>query len=146
MPDIRHRVGIRGTPERVFEAISTIEGLSHWWSTDTTGEAMPGGTLRFRFDGGGFDMKVVELEPNELVKWKCVDGPNEWVGTDLTFRLRSEDGQVFVLFTHANWKEPGEFMHHCSTKWATFLLSLRDWLERGEGRPTPYDMKIYFGD
>jgi hypothetical protein len=33
-----------------------------------------------------------------------------------------------------------------STKWAVFLLSLRDWLERGEGRPDPYDVKIHVGD
>jgi len=35
---------------------------------------------------------------------------------------------------------------HCSTKWATFLLSLKDWLERDEGRPVPYDVKIHVGD
>jgi hypothetical protein len=34
------------------------------------------------------------------------------------------------VLKHANWKEPVEFMHHCGTKWATFLLSLRD-LGRG---------------
>jgi hypothetical protein len=42
--------------------------------------------------------------------------------------------------------QPVEFMHHCSTKWATFLLSLKDWLERAEGRPAPYDVKIHAGD
>jgi hypothetical protein len=35
------------------------------------------------------------------------------------------------VFKHANWKEPVEFMHHCSTKWATFLLNLRDLGGRG---------------
>jgi hypothetical protein len=68
------------------------------------------------------------------------------VDTDLTFQLVPKDDQIFVLFTHANWKEPVEFMHHCSTKWATFLLSLKDWLERAEGRPAPYDVKIHAGD
>jgi hypothetical protein len=33
-------------------------------------------------------------------------------------------------------------MHHCSTKWATFLLSLRDLIEKAEGRPLPHDVKI----
>jgi hypothetical protein len=37
-------------------------------------------------------------------------------------------------------------MHHCSTKWATFLLSLRDDLESGKGRPAPRDVKIHVGD
>jgi len=43
-------------------------------------------------------------------------------------------------------KEPMPDILHCSTKWATFLLSLKDWLERDEGRPVPYDVKIHVGD
>jgi hypothetical protein len=35
-----------------------------------------------------------------------------------------------------------EFMGHCSTKWATFLLSLRDLVETGQGKPAPHDLKI----
>jgi hypothetical protein len=60
--------------------------------------------------------------------------------------LKAEKGQTIVLLTHANWKKPVEFMYHCSTKWAIFLLSLKDWLEREEGRPLPYDIKIQVGD
>ena len=146
MPDIRHRVGIAATAAKVHEAIASTEGLSRWWIVGTTGDPKVGGVLHFRPDGGGFDMKVVESKAGEIVKWKCVGGPPEWIGTDVTFRLRSEDGQVFVLFTHANWKEPVEFMHHCSTKWATFLLSLKNWIERAEGRPFPYDVKIHVDD
>lgn len=142
MPDILHRVGIKTTPEKVFQALSTVEGLTHWWIRDTAGDAKQGGIILFGFS----DMKVVELKPNKLVKWKCVRGPKEWVDTDLTFQLLPKEDQTFVLFTHANRKEPVEFMHHCSTKWATFLLSLKDWLERAEGRPAPYDVKIHVGD
>jgi uncharacterized protein YndB with AHSA1/START domain len=146
MPDILHRVGINSTPDQVFAALSTLDGLSRWWIVGTTGDEKVGGTLHFRPEGGGFDMKVTELRPNELVAWKCVGGPPEWIGTDLTFRLEYKDGQTFVHFTHANWKQAVEFMHHCSTKWAVFLLSLRSWVERGEGRPHPYDVKIHVGD
>jgi hypothetical protein len=64
----------------------------------------------------------------------------------LDYQMKAEKDQTFVLFTHANWKKPVEFMHHCSTKWAIFLLSLKDWLERDEGRPSPYDIKIHVGD
>ena len=28
-------------------------------------------------------------------------------------------------------------MHHCGTKWAVFLMSLKNWIEREEGRPHP---------
>ena len=37
-------------------------------------------------------------------------------------------------------------MHHCSTKWAIFLMGLKDWVERGESHAHPYDVKIHVGD
>jgi hypothetical protein len=45
-------------------------------------------------------------------------------------------------FKHEGWKEPVEFMHHCSTKWAVFLLSLKSLVETGKGAPDPNDIKI----
>jgi len=146
MPDILHRVGIASTANKVYKALSTLDGLSHWWIAGTKGSTRPGGTIHFSPDGGGFDMKVVESKPNTVVRWKCVGGPDEWIGTELTFRLLTKEGQVFVLFSHAGWKKPVEFMHHCSTKWAIFLMSLRDWVERGESHAHPYDVKIHVGD
>jgi len=46
------------------------------------------------------------------------------LGAEIVFRPEWRDGQTFVLFSHEGWREPNEFMHHCSTKWATFLLKL----------------------
>ena len=70
------------------------------------------------------------------------DGPPEWIGTQVRFELRQQDGYTIVLFAHQGWREPVEFMHHCSTKWAVFLLSLKALAETGEGRPYPRDVKI----
>lgn len=142
MPDILHRVGVATSPERVFAALTTLDGLRHWWVSEASGDPAAGGVINFLF----CDMKVVAAEPNTLVHWRCVRGPAEWIDTEVTFRLRPEPGQTVVLFKHANWKEPVEFMHHCSTKWATFLLSLRDSLESAGGRPSPYDLKLHPGD
>ncbi len=146
MPDILHRVGIQAPVGKVYEAISTLEGLSHWWIVGTTGDTKPGGTIHFQPEGGGFEMKVLESKPGDRVKWKCVGGPDEWVGTELSFQIQEKEDQTVVLFKHAGWREPVEFMHHCSTKWAVFLLSLKNWVERQEGRPHPYDVKIHPGD
>ena len=40
------------------------------------------------------------------------------------------------------WKEPVEFMHHCSTKWATYLMSLKSLVETGKGEPNPNDVNV----
>ena len=49
--------------------------------------------------------------------WRVVDGPEEWVGTTIDWDLRQDGDYTIVLFAHQGWKEPVEFMHHCSTKW-----------------------------
>ena len=91
---------------------------------------------------GGFDMDVLELSTNDKVRWKVKDGPPEWVGTAIEFSLSRQDDFTVVLFSHRGWREEVEFMAHCSTKWATFLVSLRDFVETGKGRPAPNDLRI----
>ncbi len=137
MPDILHRVGIAAEPARVFQALSTVEGIKNWWSAETHGDASVGGAFQFRNNR----LEVVRADPS-LVVWRYSGPAEDWVGTEIRFRLEWRDGQTFVLFSHEGWREPNEFMHHCSTKWATFLLSLKDLVENGKGRPEPRDTKI----
>jgi uncharacterized protein YndB with AHSA1/START domain len=146
MVDILHRIGVTTPLAEVYGALTTLEGLAGWWTEDTTGDPGAGGVVRFRFAGApepaGFDMSVVEAVPDKLVLWEVVDGPEEWIGTNVRFDLTQEGDYTIVLFTHSGWKEPVEFMHHCSTKWATFLLSLKESVETGSGRPAPNDVKV----
>jgi hypothetical protein len=76
--------------------------------------------------------------PNRQV----VDGPAEWIGTTVNWEIKQEGGYTIVLFSQAGWKEPVEFMHHCSSKWAVFLMSLKSLLKSGTGNPAPRDVKI----
>ncbi|HEX6194798.1 MAG TPA: SRPBCC domain-containing protein [Jiangellaceae bacterium] len=141
--DILHRVGVKASQDAVYRALTTPEGLAGWWTKDTSGDGAPGGVLVFRFgDLGGFDMKVVEARPAEHVLWEVIDGPEEWIGTQISWDLRTEGDFTIVMFAHKGWREPVEFMHHCSTKWATFLMSLKSLLETGTGAPAPNDVQI----
>jgi uncharacterized protein YndB with AHSA1/START domain len=144
MPDILHKVGIKSSsPEDVYKTLTTIEGLSGWWTINTQGEANKvGGVVQFRFGAGGFDMKVIELQPPDRVLWEVIDGPEEWIGTKISWEIRKDGEYTIVLFKHQGWKEPVEFMHHCSTKWAIFMMSLKSLLETGKGSPNPNDVKI----
>lgn len=140
--DILHRVGITSSLKDVYSALATRDGLAAWWTTDTQGESTIGGVIQFRFPQGGFDMKVLELRPAEHVLWEVVDGPAEWIGTTVSFDLRQEGEYAIILFKHEGWREAVEFMYHCSTKWATFLLSLKSLVETGKGAPSPNDVRI----
>jgi hypothetical protein len=49
VPNILYRVGIKGSLKKVYEAIATPEGLSHWWITETKGDSKTGGHI-YRHD------------------------------------------------------------------------------------------------
>jgi len=145
MVDILHRIGTEtASPDAVYEALTTVDGLAGWWTVETTGSGgAVGDVLRFRFHGqGGADMEVVELRPDERVVWRVIDGPAEWIGTTIEFDLRQDGDYTVVLFAHRGWREPVEFMNHCSTRWGSFLLSLKSLVETGEGQPSPKDVQV----
>ena len=148
MTDIIHRVGIRAPVSNVYEALSTIDGVAAWWTKETTGVCKPGGTIdvQFRSPGGeiigGMGFEVMALDRDEEVRWRFTSGPEEWVGTQATFRLSQDGAYTIVRFAHRNWREAVEFTEHCSMKWATFMLSLKELVETGKGRPSPDDIKI----
>jgi len=144
MPDILHKVAFKSSaPDDGYKALTTLGGLAGWWTTDTTGGEKVGDVIRFRFGPrGGFDMKIVALEPARRVLWEVVDGPEEWIGTTVSFDLRREDDFTVLLFRHGGWREPVEFMSHCSTKWAVFLMSLKSLVETGKAAPYPNDVHV----
>jgi uncharacterized protein YndB with AHSA1/START domain len=148
MADIVHRIGIKAPVSKVYAALSTVEGVAGWWTKDTSGVSKVGETIEVRFhtrEGkqiGHMTMKVIALDLNKKVHWRVTAGPEEWVGTDVVFDLSQEGDDTIVLFGHKKWREVNDFTSHCSTKWATFLLSLRELVESGKGKPSPDDLKI----
>jgi len=48
MADILHRIGATATPDQVYDALTTLDGLAAWWTTDTQGDSAPGRTIQFR--------------------------------------------------------------------------------------------------
>jgi uncharacterized protein YndB with AHSA1/START domain len=148
MVDIIHRIGIKAPVSKVYAALATVDGVAGWWTKDTTGESKVGGAVKVLFrsptgaEVGKMEFDVVELSADKKVHWRVKSGPEEWVGTDVTFTLSQEGDVTLVQFGHRNWREAVDFMAHCSMKWATFLLSLRQLVETGKGKPAPDDLKI----
>lgn len=132
--DIQHRVGAEGvTTEAAYQAVATRAGVAAWWIPGLTGDDdSVGGVMRF---GEEWAIRFAELQPHERVAWVIDRGPDDWVGTTITFDLKQDGDFAIVLFGHRGWAEASEHMAHCSTKWAVFLLSLKQYLETGTGRP-----------
>ncbi len=145
---IIHRVGIKAPLQKCYDAVSTIEGISGWWTENTSGISQIGKTIVVKFHStlgieiGMMNLNVTDLEPGKKVHWKIDAGPLEWIDTEVIFEFRQEEEYTIVLFAHRKWREEVEFTAHCSMKWAIFLLSLKEFVETGKGRPSPNDIKI----
>jgi hypothetical protein len=142
MANICLGVGTKADASKILHALTTIDGLKSWWTNGTSGDTAPGGTIAFRFGGNaGLDMRVLKSDDKQ-VHWECVGGSEDWLGTRIEFDIEKSDRQNKVMFRHAGWCSENSHFHHCATKWATFLLSLRDVVESGQGKPFPNDVKI----
>lgn len=149
MVDILHRVGAVAPIENVYRAIATPDGVAGWWTSETSGGDRVGETITTGFTNaetgeriGAFELMLEELKPDSRVAWRVASGPEEWVGTLISFDLKRLGEYTIIGFTHGGWREPGEFMAHCSTKWATFLMSLKGFAETGVGEPAPGDVRV----
>lgn len=140
MHDIVHELTIAAKPEAVFAAVTTKDGLASWWTTDCEAEPLEGSEASFGFEGHSVvvRMRVDTLEPPELVHWHCIEGPDEWVGTSVAFRIEpARDGpeSSVVRFWHGGWDYEDGLLPRCSFEWAMYLDSLRRYLETGTGSP-----------
>lgn len=141
MATIYHKVGIKADVTKVYAALTTLEGLSGWW-TETTGKSEVGEKLIFDFSKMKSTMIVMGLKASSLVHWKVDDHDMEHFGTEIVFKLSHDGKQTILNFQHQGWKENAEWLAHCSTKWAIFLMSLKDFVEKGKGQPFPNDVQI----
>lgn len=140
MVKIFHHFIIKAPIAKVYDSVSTINGLKNWWTTDTTGTTEKGGEIRFGF-GKDYDlMKVTVKETSKLVGWEVIESsfPDgiQWVGTNISFSL-SEDANknTVVKFQHSNWKEATDFYGGCNFHWGIFMVSLKSLCETGKGNP-----------
>jgi uncharacterized protein YndB with AHSA1/START domain len=134
MTSIKHLFHINAPKEKVFEALTTIEGLSNWWTNKVSGDTKTGGVIEFRFgDFGGPVMKVKELKPNETVTWQCVGGPEGWIGHLFIFNLDTNDNKTRVRFEQSGWKEQDDFYASCNFSWGRYMESLRQFCQTGIG-------------
>jgi uncharacterized protein YndB with AHSA1/START domain len=140
MADILHRISIDADPERVRELVSTKQGVEDWWTAHPVGGTdRLGGTMLVYF-GGSDPAAAVEViqDTPERVVWRCVEGPSDWKGTEISFRLdATAGGGTTLLFAHAGWRESSDFMANCSTNWGAYLTSLKKGAEGSGFAPYP---------
>lgn len=137
MTAIRHNVVIKATPETIFHAITTQEGLQSWWAKQTVARPETGFVNVFTFGTSRNDMKITRLIPNTTVEWECILSIEEWMGTTISFDLEEQqDGRTILRFAHANWTAMTDMFASCNYNWALFMKSLKSFCETGTGTPS----------
>lgn len=164
MPNIHQTVFIGAPAEKVYSAITSREGLAGWWTPAAEAKAEVDSVARFPFGSDYFkEMKITDLVPPHRVKWNCIKGDAEWVGTTLSFQLkpgekgillgahpevrdqiRQQQGDrgTLLVFHHDNWKDYTLQFAECSYTWGQFLRSLKLWCETGKGHPWPLQHRV----
>jgi uncharacterized protein YndB with AHSA1/START domain len=136
MPNVKHLLAIDAPAEKVFEAVTTRDGVAGWWTSEnsTTGEV--GGHAEFTFgDRYHNRMRILQMEPGRRVEWECLEGDPEWVGTTIVFDLEPLDGATRVRFGHNGWQDETDFFAICNFHWGFYMQSLKEYCEGGKGKP-----------
>lgn len=139
MPNILLEVTVESTPDNIYKAITEQKGLSSWWTTSSKAEAKEGTTSEFNFPGGFvIKMKVDKLDSaNHKVKWTAVQGAPDWGGTYVTWELTPVDNGTKVVLGHHNYGSYDGSFGAVAYNWASFLTSLKQYVETGKGMPVP---------
>lgn len=135
--DYEKTIRLQASPSEVFDALTTVTGLSSWW-TRVTGLGEAGGELRFYFDSptDACVMHVDSADRPARVEWtvaECAFLP-DWVGTRPTFTITPVEGDASDLhFRHHGLTAELDCIEMCTLGWDTYLSSLRRYVETGEG-------------
>lgn len=136
MAHLKHYLLIKSSPEKVYKALTSTEGLGGWWTLEAKTDEQVDGIAEFKFgDRYHNKMKMLKLVPNKTVEWECIKGDKEWIGTTFLFDLEEKEGDTILKFTHGNWKEETKFFASCNYNWGYYLRSLKLYCETGSGTP-----------
>ena len=137
MKQIIHVFDVKAPRERVYEALTTAEGLRGWWTRDLDADIRVGGRINFRFANVFHPvMEVVNLDPGRRVEWKCVAGEKDWQDNRFVFAMEDRGGMTLVSFLQDYALELSDEVYgRFNFNWGYYLGSLKKLCETGQGFP-----------
>jgi uncharacterized protein YndB with AHSA1/START domain len=139
MPDIALQTRIEATPETVYRALTTAEGVAGWFTTGAEiGEGV-GALHRLSFPGEPmtWDFRIDQAEPGKRLAQTVVAGPPQWVGTELVYALEAHpEGGTVVRFDHTGFAGIDDMFREVTMGWAGMFMRLKEYVETG--KPVPH--------
>ena len=137
MESIFHLFNRKSTDtQKVYDALTTEEGLTNWWSKATDVEYRVGSEIKFWFPNNFFmKTRIILLDQNKSVEWECIHGDEQWIGTKIKFEIIKKEDSINIKFIHYDWKEKSELFGICNYHWGLYMKSLKSLIEEGKGNP-----------
>ncbi len=137
MATLYHQVWINAPAARVYEAISTAEGISSWWDKQTATETDSGLVLEHNPgpEHGVVKLKVLQMAPDKWIEWECISThpksspASAWTGTHFSFEITERENMAILDFRHSGWDENSEYLGFCNFGWGVALQKLQRWCE-----------------
>lgn len=143
MPDIFHNFPITAPIQKVFERISTPQGLDTWWTSRSSGTPAPGFEYTLWF-GPEYDWRAIVSAciRDEKFELKMTQADNDWIDTRVGFILEKEDdNNTAVRFYHTGWPAMNDHYKTSAFCWAMYLRLLKRFLEHKE--LVAYDDRLF---
>ena len=137
MKTIIHTVQVHASPETVYLALTTQDGVTGWWTDKATLTEGTNQSIHFTFVGD-FNPHMVqtELVPFYVVSWRCVEGHPNWKDNTFRFALRDIDGETSLRFVQEYAQELDDDTYGTyNFNWGYYLNSLKLFCETGAGTP-----------
>ena len=134
MPERKHdlSIEINATPDLVWEAVSTAEGITKWFAPDA--RITPGENGKFWLSwGAGMEgeSRIVGWEPGH--RWTSLEGEGTARAKTVDYIVETNEGRTTFRVVHSGFGEGADFdSEYESTHagWRTFLAILKYGLER----------------
>ncbi|HEY6950831.1 MAG TPA: SRPBCC domain-containing protein [Bacteroidota bacterium] len=136
MAMIYHQLQIQAAAAKVYEALTTQDGISKWWTADCVVKPEVGFTNEFRIGTQAhYRMRVIHLAPGHSVEWKCLNQHDDWSGTQISFHLTEKAGITCLDFKHQGFPTESEAFGASSYQWALQLRTLKEYCESSTQQP-----------
>ena len=134
----KYEVQLSATPEAVFKALTTSKGIAGWWAkSNRLWKENADEFLSVDFGQVKKLMRVEKTTPLSGLIWNVLECTlHEWPGTRITFNITpASDGGSLLKLEHIGLNPQLECFESCSSGWEYFMVSLKQYVETGEGTP-----------
>ena len=128
---IHHLLHINSPKEKVFNALTSIEKLKLWYTTEVQGIFNLNEIIEFKFGSVDFHTKIIDLVVNEKIVMECVATSLPLIGQKITYELDQNDEKTRVRFSQDGFELLDDFYANMNFSASKYLESLRQFCQKG---------------